>query len=478
MYEKTIENPWGVPITLFAGADVPVEPEAVEQVLAFASLAETLPLFPGTRLDRVVLTPDFHKGKSGAGGIPIGTVARCQGFVLPQAVGSDVCCGMRLVATDVTTEELARKEREVSPRVLERTLRGLFFEGKRDIPLSPRQREALLRAGLWGLWDTWDDNADVGLWGGLSRAEHERDLLRTHFQGCLEAPSVFSAFEDWRVGSGRRDGRDAQIGSVGGGNHFVELQAIDEVSSPRARQWGLQHGCVAVMAHSGSVGLGHAVGNHFTDVARALFATTKARTPAHGFFPIPEGHEAFARYRSALFNAANFAFANRMFLARMMVRALETTLGRTVGCRLVYDAPHNLIWYGEGGHLHRKGACPAHLGDPVIVPGSMGDHSHVLEGNGHEGALSSACHGAGRVLSRTKVRHEGDALAGIRVVTAVDLDDPAVRSRRDIVEAHLARIREEAPRAYKDVTPVVRTIDGAGIASRVARSSPILTVKG
>lgn len=152
-----IPNPHGVPVTLFANRDVPVELEAVEQALGFVGLQGTFddvaaaqragrisPFWgdePG-RLERVVLTPDFHRG----GGIPVGTVGAARGFVVPQAVGNDVCCGMRFLVTDITRDELA-------PHLdtLHRPLRAVFFQGKRELPMSPRQREALLRDGLWGL---------------------------------------------------------------------------------------------------------------------------------------------------------------------------------------------------------------------------------------------------------------------------------------------------------------------------------------
>lgn len=500
-----IVNDSRVPVTLFAKEELSIERDAVEQLLGFVSIEATLraiadaeragrcaPFWgdaPG-RLRAVVVTPDFHRG----GGIPIGTVADAERFVVPQAVGNDVCCGMRLLATDVGRDEL-----EPALDRLQERLRALFFAGQRDIPMSPRQREALLRDGLAGLADTSDDNAGAGTWAYYDRRAQTADLERAHFGGSLPARGLF-AFADFVRGSGARDGRDAQIGSVGGGNHFVELQVVDQLfDGASARTFGLARETVAIMAHSGSVGLGHAVGGHFHDLARDLYPHELPR-PAHGFYALPTGgpHAAkAAAYLDAMRNAANFAFGNRLFLGLMMVRALSEVLGRRVESRLVYDAPHNLIWGEPGGDrfIHRKGACPAfgpapesdspfrYTGQPVIIPGSMGAHSFVLAGAGTDEALASACHGAGRVLSRGATRHVAEAdytqaIEQLRIVTPIDPRAYDVRSRRDVLANYHERLREEAPYAYKPITPVVETVQEAGIARQVARLWPLLTVKG
>jgi tRNA-splicing ligase RtcB len=441
---------------------------------------------PG-QLSRVVLTPDLHRGS----GIPVGTVAECRGFVVPQAVGNDVCCGMRLLVTDVTADELA-------PHLdaLQQPLRHAFFGGGRDVPLSPRQREAILREGIGGLAATFADNAHLGVWRGLDAAAIAAERAHTHLGGGLPARGIH-AFGDWIRSSGGDHGRDAQIGSIGGGNHFVELQIVDAIRDGAvAHAWDIHKGRVALMVHSGSVGLGHLVGGFFTDRARAIYPTGVPH-PDHGFYVLPTAgpHAAeAARYLDALANAANFAFVNRLVLARVALRVLGEALGRDLDSRLVYDAPHNLIWPGEGDvHVHRKGACPAPgpdgagpfawTGHPVIIPGSMGDVSWLLAGDGNDRALCSACHGAGRAVPRGAARHVEAAVwdrarASLRVVTPLDVSDPIIARRRDIVAAHDDRLKEEGPWAYKDVTPVVDTVARAGVARRVARLSPVMTIKG
>ncbi len=514
----SIPNPYGVPVTLFANRDVPIEVEAIEQALGFVSIQRTLeelsaaqqsgkigPFWgdrPG-QLERVVLTPDFHRGS----GIPVGTVAQARGFVVPQAVGNDVCCGMRLLTTDVTRGELADHLDEI-----ERSLREVFFQGKREISMSPRQREALLRDGLWGLLETSADNAGDGLWRYYDARAQEADLAKVHFQGVVAAKGLF-AFGDYVKSSGGQRSRDSQIGSIGGGNHFVEMQAVEQVlDGATAHAWGVREGTVTIMAHSGSVGLGHAVGGYFLDQAKAIFPK-EMKHPEHGFYAVPtqgpHGKLA-AKYLDAMHNAANFAFGNRLFLGLMAVRVLSEVLGRQVEARLVYDAPHNLIWAGDGGahvatgtavaeerdvHIHRKGACPAlgpdpsstgpfrYTGHPVIIPGSMGASSYLLAGRGNEAALCSACHGAGRAISRGKSRNVDEEIyretfARLRVVTPIDPKSPEVRLRRDVLAQYHDRLKEEAPYAYKDITPVVQTVEEADVAGRVARLEPLLTIKG
>jgi tRNA-splicing ligase RtcB len=497
-----IDNPYEIPITLFAREDVGVEPDGIAQLLQVASLEQTLdfidreerggrigPFWGGDRgrIAAIVLTPDFHKGS----GIPVGTVIDARGFVIPGAVGNDVCCGMRLLATDIRRDEMHRHARAIESR-----LRAIFFRGERDIPMSPRQRESILRDGLWGLHETHRDNAGQGIWRHYDAGSQQADLARVHFEGVLPARGTF-AFDRFIRASGARDGRDAQIGSVGGGNHFVEIQAVEEIfDGGTAHAWGLARDGVAIMAHSGSVGLGHMVGGHFGALAHDLYPA-EARHPSHGFYVLPTNGPLArhaADYLDAMRNAANFAFANRLFLGLMAIRAIGEAIGRPVASKLVYDAPHNLVWSQGDRFIHRKGATPAmaadpfaspfhYTGHPVIIPGSMGASSYVLAGSGQESALCSACHGAGRALTRGRAAHVEDrayraAMERLRVVTPIDPEAPSVRSRRDILAKYHHRMKEEAPYAYKPITPVIRTIEDANIARSVARLWPLVTVKG
>lgn len=494
-----IANPHGIEATLFAGDAVPVEPAAVDELTAMLELDGTARAFAAHSPDsfagdpqvvRVAVTPDFHKAR----GIPVGTVLATRGFSVPQAIGNDVNCGMRLHVTSLAPDEVISRLDDI-----ETTFRHIFFEGGRDIPMSRGQREALLTRGIEGLLDATPRGYSTGLWGLVHEMAPGGQLDRIDRRGSLRAGSA-AALDDW-LGPPDRVSRDSQIGSIGGGNHFVEIQRVERIiDGATAHAWGLRRGAVTIMVHTGSVSLGHAGGTKGRDAVREAHPRGLAH-PANGIFILPHGplhRQAAERVHDALNHAANFAFANRMFLAVMAVAGLRRVCG-DVEAPLLYDAPHNFLWReeidGEEVTIHRKGACPARgfeemagtpfatTGEPVLVPGSMGASSFILAGRGLPQALSSASHGAGRTLSRGAALrgHEAefqDFLRRFRVVTPIDLRRPDVRSRRDILERKLDEIRQEAPYAYKGIGPVVQTLEQAGMAAPVAELVPLMTVKG
>jgi RNA-splicing ligase RtcB len=494
-----IDNPYGIDAVLFANESVPVEPAAVTELVRMLDLSRTVERFAEASPDsfeaepavtQVAVTPDFHRAR----GIPVGTVLATRGFLVPQAIGNDVNCGMRLHLTSLQAEELEGRTEE-----LDTVFRHLFFEGGRNIPMTREQRAAMLARGLTGLLEATPPSLTEGAWSLFHELDMEGELARVERCGTLEAGRIFG-LDDFMGPAGRLT-RDSQIGSIGGGNHFVEIQKVEKVlDGPTAHAWGLRPGMVTVMVHTGSVSVGHLSGGYYRDVVRRIYPRA-LRHPENGIFPLPQGPrhaEEAALFRDALHNAGNFAFANRLFLALTALAGLRRVLGR-VDFRLLYDAPHNFIWLEERGGetwaVHRKGACPArgfaemagtpfaYHGEPVLVPGSMGASSFVLAGQGNAEALSSASHGAGRTLSR------GDALRGheeefrrflerFRVVGPLDLRRPDVRLRRDIVERKLEEIKQEAPHAYKGIGPVVETLRGAGLARPVAELTPLMTIKG
>ncbi len=490
--------PGEIHATVFANERVPVEEAAIEELRELLTLAKTAESMwradPGAfgerpAVERVVLSPDFHKGA----GIPIGTSLLTRGFCVPQAIGNDVNCGVRLHATSLDKERVEKNLDALEPR-----LRHIFFEGGRSIPLTRAQRVALLRDGLEGLLG--EEAPDEGIWRQLDAGQARRDLARTRHRGRLETQGIFG-LEDYVA----RDDltRDSQIGSIGGGNHFVELQWVSKVQGAAAHAWGLKPGRVVVMVHSGSVNVGHLCGGYFTGLVKEIYPRGLAH-PRNGIFPLPAASPAYPKFWSALHNAAHFAWANRFFLALLAHQALVETAGEHT-FELVYDTPHNLAWRREDGAvLHRKGAspaggigegCDAYHGEPVLVPGSMGAPSYVLEGLGSEEALRSASHGAGRRLTRGAAAHGHGARGGapaildtdaaldaflreFRIVTPLDPRRADVRRRADILGKWRQHLKEEAPWAYKDVRPVVETLEGAGIARPVAELQPLLTLKG
>jgi tRNA-splicing ligase RtcB len=361
------------------------------------------------------------------------------------------------------------------------------------------QRQALFQEGLTGLLGAVPRSQTDGLWSLFHELDTQRDLAKVHQHGTLPTTRIFGLVDF--LGPAKGLSRDGQIGSIGGGNHFVEIQRVARIiDGSTAHAWGLKEGLVTIMVHSGSLSIGHHCGSHFRDVLREIFPSN-LRYPANGIFLLPEGErhqKVLDLFWAAMNNAANFAFANRLFLTLMAVQSLRESCGR-FDVSILYDAPHNLVWRAEMDaqpiYLHRKGACPAggfdamqdtafaYYGEPVLVPGSMGASSFVLAGRGNPEALWSASHGAGRAMSRGDALHGSDEafqafLKAFRVVTPVDLRRPDIQMRRDIVEKKLEDIKKEAPFAYKGIGPVVNTLTQAGIAQPVAELTPLMTIKG
>lgn len=463
-------------VDLFASENVMIDRSSFEEIDQFTRTIDTIdrlrPLgFFGDidpKINRCILTPDFHRGA----GIPIGTVCETHGFVLPQAVGNDIGCGMRLIATDLSIDEFHNL------KDIDHILRWIFFEGGREISLSANQRESMLRNGHIGLLQ--EKNPSTGIWNFWDQDQQWSDADNSHNLGSWETSQIFDGLREYITGSGNEFTFDDQIGSIGGGNHFVEMQRVEEIFDPSvAYRWGLKKDSIVIMVHTGSVSIGHAVGGRFLDLAHKIYPNISK--PVNGFYPLPTDGVA-VEYLSSMRNAANFAILNRLFLGLMVRKGLSMAANREIDFRVVYDAPHNLIWsQDQHTHTHRKGACPAYGpdeywtdGHPVIIPGSMGASSFVMRGHGSVSSLCSACHGAGRIKARTGSRSKIDELEKLRIITKVDH-----RSLRpDISEGYLSSLSEEVPSAYKDITPIIETVVDAEIAGKVARMFPLLTIKG
>lgn len=471
---------------------------AVEELYQMTALEETLarltavPGFfqgEGQRIEKMILTPDFHKGA----GIPIGTVMLTKGFVVPQAMGNDINCGMRFYITDLSEERIQEKLSELS-----RKIRHIFFEGGRQIPMTGRQREALLRYGLEGVLETNSDSKKSGLWRYYQPERQEKWLRRTVFRGSLKAGDT-EGLEDY-IGSYTELAYDDQIGTIGGGNHFLEVQRVAEIyDGQTANAWNIKKGAVVVMLHAGSLTIGHHSGLLGRKICQGIYPAGLPH-PENKIYPIPETGampDAWNRFWSASGNAANFGFVNRLFLGFMIQDVFSDVLGEC-DMELLYDAPHNYIWKkqigGEDYYLHRKGACCAggceemegtefaYYGEPVMIPGSMGSSSYLLRGLGNPDCLWSASHGAGRKKSR------GDAIKGndeafrqfmekFHIITPIDPTRADLKGRADILKKWEETIRAEAPYAYKDIEEVIAVHTAHEMAAPVARMEPIFTVK-
>lgn len=412
--------------------------------------------------------PDVHWGY----GFPIGGVAATDvergGVVSPGGVGFDISCGVRLLVSDLQGGSLA-------PR-----LDTLMDELDRCIPRG---------LGPGGVWELPPDHLARVLREGARYAVArghgvEEDLLHCEDGGVLAGARVDAV-------SSRALMRGAhQLGSLGAGNHFLEVQVVDEVLDPIvAGAFGLEAGRVCVMIHSGSRGLGHQICQDHVG--------TMLNTMAHYGIDVPDRQLACApvdspegrAYLGAMAAAANYGRANRQLLAEAARDAFARALG-TRELRLLYDVSHNLAkletHFVDGRErllcVHRKGATRAlppgqpdlpddlrDLGQPVLVPGSMGTASWVLVGCAESGAFHSTCHGAGRTMSRHAAR---------RQIRGEQLRDQLERAGVHVRRGSWRGLAEEAPFSYKDVDLVVATCERAGLARRVARLVPVGVVKG
>jgi tRNA-splicing ligase RtcB len=417
--------------------------------------------------------PDIHWGY----GFPIGGVcatdADGDGVVSPGGVGFDISCGVRLVRSDVAVTD-ARERMDDLVRELEKIPRGVGRDGL--LPLNAADMDAVLTKG-----------AELPLAKGVGWPE---DLEVCEDNGCLETA-------DSSAVSARAKERGApQLGSMGAGNHFVEVQYVDEiVDGDVARAFGLAQDEIVTMIHTGSRGIGHQV---CTDEVRTMDRAMSGygiSVPDRQLACVPVRSPEGERYLAGMAAAANFGRANRQVLTDGVRNAFERAFGspaRDLGMDVVYDVSHNLAKlesYDVDGRtrtlcVHRKGATrafgPGHpelperyreVGQPVLVPGSMGTASWVLVGTdkGRDLAWWSTCHGAGRLMSRkaaTKQMHGRD------LKRQLETEGIRVSSRQ------LRLLAEEAPYAYKDVSEVVRVCDVAGLSKRVARLRPLAVVKG
>lgn len=461
-----------VPVTLFLSEALlrEVEEEALKQIRDAASIDADSVVFA---------TPDMHTGY----GVPIGSVLASPNYVSPSAVGYDVNCGMRLLATPFEAKNV--DVRSLADEIGRRIPLG---EGRENLSLSRKELELVLTRGLEGLGSVLPR---FGLLEDSASIERlEDDARRTEDFGRL--PGTPRGVPEQGLEPGTR-----QLGTLGGGNHFIEIQELADVEeSSTARRLGLFSGQLLVMIHSGSRRLGYEVAGHHMRKARA-YLKSRGIAPPNGqllYFPTesPEGEE----YHGAMNGAANYAFANREVMALLVRQAVAAVTGDASKVRSVYDVTHNMAKReSHGGRtyiVHRKGATRAFdrqrmkgspyedIGQPVLIPGSMGTASYVLVGyEGSSRSFYSVNHGAGRRMSRTEAAGGRGKKGGKRHPARIS-DREFERSMEGVflICGNRRRIKEEAPEAYKDIDEVIRVVAGAGLAIKVARLRPLAVLKG
>jgi len=419
-----------------------------------------------------IAMPDIHWGY----GFPIGGVAAFdehEGVVSPGGVGYDINCGVRLMRAPLGIQDIRPKLASLMDTLFT-TIPSGVGSSRSDVKLSPQELDRVLERGA-----RWTVDQGFGT---------ERDLEAIEAHGRLPGqPANVSA-------RAKERGR-AQLGTVGSGNHFVEVGHVAEVYDDRvADRLGLTPGTVTFFIHSGSRGLGYQVCDDHLDTMVRASAKYGIDLPDKQLCCAPLASTEAADYLGAMNAAANYAFANRQLMSHYVRKALARLFGPDVAdaTDLVYDVAHNIAKYEQ--HVvdgttrrvcvHRKGATrafpPGHaelparyrdIGQPVLIPGDMGRYSFVLVGTdaAYAETFGSTCHGAGRRMSR----HQAKRVARHRNVSR-ELEDRGILIRA----ASRRTVDEEIPEAYKDVRQVVDVVHGAGIGRKVAKLVPVGVVKG
>jgi tRNA-splicing ligase RtcB len=460
---KSYRKDMRVPARIYASETLleGIEPEAIEQVINVASL-------PGIMKYSLAM-PDIHTGY----GFVIGGVAATkfpEGVISPGGIGYDQNCGVRLLLSEYTEKEIRPYLDKLTTEIQKEVPSGL---GRgRAIKLSIEQINKILE-------------------GGVPKLVEQGYGEKEDIENCEEKGRMEEADASYVSQQAKNRGRD-QVGTLGSGNHFTEVQKVEEIFDEKvAEVFGLFKDQVVVMVHTGSRGLGH---QNCTDYLRMVMQSLPKyniklpdRELACVPFNSPEGQNFF----KAMSAACNFAWANRHMIMHYVRKAWKSVLGEKSNLKLLYDVAHNIAKIEEhevdGQNLklivHRKGATrafpPSHpelpekykeTGQPVIIPGSMGTSSYILVGTEKsKEAWYTVCHGAGRTMSRHEAMRR---VSGENVVRELE-------SRGIIVKCQSWRgIAEEAPFAYKDVDKVVEVVHNAGLSKKVARLVPLAVIKG
>lgn len=465
---KSFRSDMRVPVRIFATRrllEAVMDDRSLEQAVNSATL-------PGL-VGHVVVMPDMHQGY----GFPIGGVAATRypdGVISPGGIGYDINCGVRLLASQIEYDAVADQMSALASALNNYCPSGVGTKG--HVRVSEAELDEVCRDG--------------SRWAQKKGFATEMDVRRTEENGRLDGA------DPNKVGKRAKERGRAQIGTLGAGNHFIEVDLVEKVFDAQAAQaMGLTEGYLAVQIHCGSRGFGHQICtdyvNEFQRAVHRYGIKLADRELVCAPLNSPEGEA----YLAAMRCAANYAFANRQVLAFYARKAFEEVLaGRVKNWHLhqVYDIAHNMgkieTHEIDGERIkvcvHRKGATRAFgpgfeglpgefraIGQPVLVPGSMGTASWVLVGTqgSMERSFGSTCHGAGRVMSRAQAKKK---------VWGEDLRNQLESGGIHVRAGSMAGLAEEAPQAYKDVDDVVETVSGAGIARKVARLVPVAVVKG
>jgi len=472
------EYEWEIPSSYRDDMRVPVRVfvsrRLLDQIITDRSLEQAVnsATLPGL-VGKVLVMPDMHQGY----GFPIGGVAATRypdGVISPGGIGYDINCGVRLLASQIPYEEALPYLDELATALDMYCPSGVGKKG--SVRLNQKELDRVCIDGSrWALRNGYADDTDI---------------QRTEAGGRIEGadPNTVSL-------RAKERGRP-QLGTLGAGNHFIEVDIVDQIFDKNAADvMGLAVGNIVVQIHCGSRGFGHQICSDYVREFQGAVQRYGIKLPDRELVCAPLNSQEGVNYLAAMRSAANYAFANRQVLAHFTRQAFDKVFSRNVsnwGLTQVYDIAHNMgkieTHKIEGKEMkvcvHRKGATRAFgpgfmelppeyrpFGQPVLVPGSMGTASWVLVGTEEsmQRSFGSSCHGAGRVMSRKQAKKQ---VRGENLRSKLEKDGIRIRA------GSMAGLAEEAPQAYKDVDEVVATVSGAGIARKVARLIPAAVVKG
>jgi tRNA-splicing ligase RtcB len=472
------EFAWEIPTDFKAGMRVPGVVFADEELFEAAGRDRALDQVANVAflqgiVGRSLAMPDIHWGY----GFPIGGVAAFDedsGVVSPGGVGFDISCGVRLLKTSLSEDDVRPGLRDLMATLASNIPRGLGTRGR--IHSSESALRKVLARGAREL---------IGM--GYGR---EEDLENTERGGTY--PGADPALVSERAYERGAD----QLGTLGSGNHFLEVQVVEKIFMEKeARAFGLREGQVTVMIHSGSRGLGHQVCTDYLQVMDRVVKRMGWELPDRQLACAPLDSREAGDYLAAMACACNYAIANRQALMHWTRESFERFFNasdRSLGLDLLFDVSHNVARMEdhqvEGRErrvcVHRKGATASFprghpdlpaaykdVGQPVLIPGDMGTHSYVLVGTetAMKESFGSTCHGAGRTMSRSKAK---------KTIRGPELKERLERQGIVVMAGNIKLLAEEAPEAYKDVTRVVDVCQGAGLSSKVAMLRPMGVLKG
>jgi tRNA-splicing ligase RtcB len=430
--------------------------------------AQNMAMLPGV-VKQIVVSSDAHQGY----GACIGGVAAFdikKGIISPGMVGYDQNCGVRMLSTNLKKEDVVKKRKEIVEQMYKDIPTGV---GKGSVVKISKQdiKEILERGAEWAVRNKYGT---------------KEDLDKTEDYGCIEGADA-SDVSERAIARGL-----PQLGSLGSGNHFLEVQEVEEIYDKNiAKKFGINEvGQVTVMIHCGSRGLGHQVASDYIKAMEDEYGWENL--PDRELINAPIDSELGKKYFSAMAAAANFAFCNRQMIMEWVRQSFRKVYGENTKLDLIYDVCHNIAKFEEhtvdGKKMklcvHRKGATRAfgpgrkelpkiyqETGQPVIIPGSMGTASYLLVGTkmAEELSFGSTAHGAGRVSSRH---------AALKSLRGEDVRDKLSQKGIEVKAGSWKSIAEEAPEVYKNVDEVVKVCDDVGLAKLVVKLKPIGVIKG